>query len=71
MIVVVDRIEGETVVLEIGDQTLFVDRASLPDAVEGATYRLLFELQPASLGEAEARLARLRARTPPSGNIDL
>jgi hypothetical protein len=71
MIAVVDRIEGETVVLEIGDQTLCVDRASLPDAVEGATYRLSFVLEPASLGEAEARLARLRARTPSSGNIDL
>lgn len=68
---VVDRIEGEIVVLEIGDQTLHVARALLPDAVEGATYALSFVLQPPSLGEAEARLARLRARTPPSGNIDL
>lgn len=69
-----DRIEGDRAVLELGGETVNIPAALLPDgAREGA--RLLLTLDPAgtadALAEAEARLARLKARAVPGGSIDL
>lgn len=70
----VDRIEGDRAVLDLGGETVNVPLSLLPEgAREGA--RLLFTLDPAgtadALAEAEARLARLKARAVPGGSIDL
>lgn len=70
----VDRIEGDRAVLELGGETVDVPLALLPEgAAEGS--RLLLTLDPAgtadALAEAEARLARLKARAVPGGSIDL
>lgn len=70
--IVVDRIEGDTAVLELGGQRVDVPLAQLPaDVKEGD--ELAFILRgPGDTKEAEARLARLRARTPQGpGSFDL
>ncbi len=76
MRITIDRIEGERAVLEFaGDsgrlETLDVPLAALPAGVkEGDT--LSFTAAPGALEDAEARLARLKARTPQGpGSFDL
>ena len=70
--ITVDRIEDDTAVLDLGDgRTLDVPLALLPaGAKEGDG--LAFVLQPVDPAEAEARLARLKAKTPQGpGTFDL
>ncbi|MSP57070.1 MAG: DUF3006 domain-containing protein [Myxococcales bacterium] len=82
MRITIDRIEGDRAVLELSGfpddagrrELLEVPLAALPDgASEGLV--LTFQLGPAPTGdlaEAEARLARLKARTPQGpGTFDL
>ncbi len=82
---VIDRIEGNVAVVEIDGGTLDVPLAGLPAGVaEGCRLVLdgeTWALAPADPGDsaearqqadgAEARLARLKARTPQSGDIDI
>lgn len=73
--VVVDRIEGEIAVLEVGGATVDWPRAALPAGIaEGS--RMSFAISGVSPdadleAEAKARLERLRARGPQSDDIDL
>ena len=75
MSIVVDRVEGARAVLEICGERIEIPAASLPEgAVEGST--LTLALAPVSeveapRAEAEARLARLKRRTPAEDIIDL
>lgn len=84
MRITIDRIEGERAVLEFADfpgapgqrELLDVPLAALPDgACEGLvlTFHTASGLTPAGdLAEAEARLARLKAKTPQGpGTFDL
>lgn len=70
--IVVDRIENDTAVLEIGGSTVDVPLAELPAGVKEGD-RLAFSVLPsAGTDDAEARLARLKARTRQGpGSIDL
>ena len=69
--IVVDRIEGDVAVLEIAGRAVDVPLAELPAGVKEGD-RLTFHLAPADLSEADARLARLRAKTPQGpGSFDL
>lgn len=73
---VIDRIEGDVAVVEIDGGTLDVPLAGLPAGVaEGCRLVLDGEkwaLAPAeSPQSAEALLARLKARTPQTGDIDI
>ena len=71
-VVTIDRFEGDTAVLEIAGTFVDWPRAALPtDAREGCRYTLSFTDAPADPAEANARLARLKAKTPQSGDIDL
>ncbi|MFZ5480399.1 MAG: DUF3006 domain-containing protein [Myxococcota bacterium] len=70
--IVVDRIEGEVAVLEIAGRLVDVPASLLPEgALEGD--RLVLARGPAAdLTDAEARLKRLKAKTPQGqGPIDL
>jgi len=72
LVVTVDRFEGDTAVLEVAGAFVDWPRAALPaDAREGSRYTLTLAEAPTDLSEAEARLARLKAKTPQSGDIDL
>ena len=72
MIVTVDRIEGDLAVLIVDGTQVDWPVASLPPgAKEGSRYTVTFADAPSDLSEAEARLARLKAKTPQSGDIDL
>jgi hypothetical protein len=70
--IVVDRIEGDVAVLEIGGRRVDVPRAALPEGTKEGD-RLAFARLPAEDdADAKARLARLKNRTPQgSGPIDL
>lgn len=61
--IVVDRIEGEQAVLEVGGRLVDVPLSELPPGVKEGD-RLTFQLAPVDLSAAEDRLARLKARTP-------
>lgn len=64
--IVVDRIEGDRAVLELDGKTIDVPVSWLPEGVgEGAVLRLSVDPDAGArrLAEAEARLARLRARS--------
>lgn len=69
--IVVDRFEGDLAVLEIDGARVDVPRSALPEGTrEGDT--LSFQRAPGDTAAAEARLARLKARTPQgSGSFDL
>lgn len=69
--IVVDRFEGERAVLEVDGELVDVPRSALPTgAKEGDV--LTWRQETPSLEEAQARLARLRARTPAvDDDIDL
>jgi len=69
--IVVDRIEGARAVLEFGGESLDVPLAALPAGVkEGDVLDL--SVRAPDPAEAEARLARLRAKTPQGpGTFDL
>ena len=72
VVVTVDRIEGDTAVLEVGGAFVDWPLEALPaGAKEGSRYTLSFTPAASEMSEAEARLARLKARTPQSGDIDL
>jgi hypothetical protein len=68
---IVDRIEGTRAVVEIEGELIDLPLSALPaDVKEGD--RLSVVVVPADPTEAQARLARLRARTPQGGgDIDL
>jgi hypothetical protein len=69
--IVVDRIEGDQAVLDVGGRTVDVPLAVLPEGVREGD-RLTFVVAPADTSEADARLARLRAKTPQGpGSFDL
>ncbi|MDP2304900.1 MAG: DUF3006 domain-containing protein [Pseudomonadota bacterium] len=70
--IVVDRIENETAVLEVGGRMMDVPISELPPGVKEGD-RLAFTLvPPTSTDDAEKRLARLRAKTPQGpGSFDL
>ena len=59
---VVDRIEGDTVILESGSILFDVPRSAFPDVEEGDV--LIWKKQEADSTEAEARLERLKERSP-------
>lgn len=69
--IVVDRIEGDTAVLEIAGRLVDVPVAELPSGLKEGD-RLAFTLVPPETSDAEARLARLRAKTDQGpGSFDL
>ena len=59
---VVDRIEGDTIILESGSVLFDVPRSAFPDVEEGDV--LVWKKQEANTTEAEARLERLKERSP-------
>ncbi len=70
--IVVDRIEDETAVLEIAGRTVDVPLVELPPGVKEGDRLAFSVLPPGSTDDAEARLARLKARTPQGpGSFDL
>lgn len=79
MRIIIDRIEGDRAVLEFSDvpgapgqrEMLDVPLAALPSGAQEGQL-LTFHSEPASLKEAEARLARLKAKTSQGpGSFDL
>lgn len=69
--IVVDRIEGDQAVLDVGGRTVDVPLSELPPDVREGT-RLTFVVAPVDTSAADARLARLRAKTPQGpGSFDL
>ncbi len=69
--IVVDRIEGDVAVLEIGGRTVDVPLAELPAGVKEGD-RLSFRVEAPDTSAAEDRLARLRAKTKQGpGDFDL
>ncbi len=73
VVAVVDRIEGDFAVLELDGVEVTWPKRHLPaGAGEGSALRMTVALDPMDRSEAEARLERLRARTPQGdGPIDL
>ena len=72
IILVVDRIEGDTAVLELGDQLFDVPLAILPLIKEGDQVQIVRVDNSNALQEAQDRLERLRKRDPdPDDIIDL
>ena len=73
--IVVDRFEGDLAVLEIGVMRVEVPRALLPAGTrEGDVLSLIKDSAATAeaLADAEARLARLKAKTPQGpGTFDL
>lgn len=70
--IVVDRIEGQRAVLEFDGEIIDVPLSALPAGVgEGAVLVFVRAEAPQVRDEAEARLARLRATSPPGDDIDL
>jgi hypothetical protein len=70
--VVIDRIEGDFAVLEVGDQRVDWPAAHLPPgATEGSVLELSITVQTDPEREAEDRLKRLRAKGPSGSSIDL
>lgn len=67
----VDRIEGEIAVVEVEGRMIDLPLSALPAGLkEGDT--LLVTIAPPDLADAEARLKRLKARSPQgAGSIDL
>ena len=69
--IVIDRIDGKRAVVEFDGEIIDVPLSALPSGVKEGD-QLGVVVVPPSLAEAEARLARLRARTPQAkGDIDL
>lgn len=70
--IVVDRIEDDTAVLEIAGRTVDVPLAELPPGVKEGDRLAFVVAPPTDTDDAAARLARLRARTPQGpGSFDL
>lgn len=70
--IVIDRIEGDIAVLVLGEHRVELPLAALPaGAHEGAVLRLVLDESEEAriLAENEARLARLRARSPMKGGV--
>jgi hypothetical protein len=69
--IVVDRIEGDEAVVEIAGRRIDVPLTELPPGVKEGD-RLAFSIVAPAESDAEARLARLRAKTPQGpGSFDL
>lgn len=70
--ITIDRIEDDVAVLDLGDgRTVDVPLALLPDGCQEGD-GLSFVRRPVDPAEAEARLARLKAKTPQGpGSFDL
>lgn len=71
---VVDRIEGDRAVLEVGDERIEVPVSVLPEgAGEGSVLSFALDTtsEAAIRAEAEARLERLKASSPDDDVIDL
>lgn len=71
---VVDRIEGDVAVVEVAGRVVELPVAALPPGTgEGAVLRLVPDpdTEQARLDEAQARLERLKRRTPPKKVLDL
>ena len=72
VVVTVDRIEGDCAVLIVGKDAFDWPIEALPGgAREGSRYAFEITEVAADQAEAEARLARLRAKSPQDGDIDL
>jgi hypothetical protein len=73
MNIIVDRIEGEWAVLEVGEHRVNFPLAALPQPVrEGDLITL--EVQPppqGALDDARARLQRLQQSSPPGDSFDI
>ncbi|MBT3219304.1 MAG: DUF3006 domain-containing protein [Proteobacteria bacterium] len=70
--IVVDRIEGDLAVLEVGNS--LVDwplKALPPEVAEGTCLTIEIQVDPSDTRAAEERLARLRRREPKGDVIDL
>lgn len=71
-VITVDRIEGSTAVLEVSGSLVDWPLAALPEGTrEGDRFRVTMTPVAPDTSEAEARLARLRARGPAGDDIDL
>ena len=70
--VTVDRIEGDTAVLEIAGRTVDWPLGSLPEgAREGGRYQVTFSPTSSDTSDAQARLDRLSAGSSDDDIIDL
>ncbi|MDP2312342.1 MAG: DUF3006 domain-containing protein [Pseudomonadota bacterium] len=70
--IVVDRVEDQTAVLEIAGRMVDVPLAELPAGVKEGDRLAFVVLPPSEEDDAKARLARLKARTPQGpGSFDL
>ena len=70
--VVVDRIEGAFAVLEVSGQTVDWPLSALPPGMaEGTRLLIRIEVAGGDTAQAEARLARLRAKGPKGDTFDL
>jgi len=70
--IVVDRIEGDFAVLEVGGTTVDWPLSALPEGVgEGSALSVVFSIVETDLASATARLERLKKRGPIGDDIDL
>lgn len=70
--IVVDRIEGQRAVVEFDGEIIEIPLSCLPDGVgEGAALCFVAVEATDARREAEERLARLRASSPPGDEFDL
>lgn len=69
---VVDRIEGQIVVIELNGQTLDIPIEMLPEGVqEGDRLRMVLDSKPDGSQTSTDRLARLQAKDDLPDHIDL
>ena len=68
-ILTVDRIEQDTVVLERDKQMFDVPLALLPNVKEGDQLQIIILDNTKTQDQSEARLERLKQRSPPSNDI--
>jgi len=68
---IIDRIENQIAIIELGDQTFEIPIAILPDGIQEGDHCQIQRILPAKNSDAEERLARLKERDPGSDIIDL
>ncbi len=72
LMMTVDRIEGDTAIVEFAGTMLNLAVSALPaGTAEGTRLKVDFTRVPTDSSDAQARLDRLRQNSPPGDSIDL